>query len=101
MQEDVNPGEQLTTALFSRLPAINVCPCPVGDVLVAIERIPKGTPGRVIRTRAGYYKVTSIRRARLLRGAIVDPATLVGKVTVRNVPAGSQLTSADFRPSRR
>jgi flagella basal body P-ring formation protein FlgA len=67
-------------------------------VLVANRPIQKGTSGDVIRSRVGFYRVVNVRTSQIEAGAIVDPSTLVGKVAVKDVPAGQQLTAADFDP---
>jgi Flp pilus assembly protein CpaB len=69
---------------------------PPVNVLVAQKLIQKGTSGDVIRTAAGYYKVTSIPQKQVEAGAIVDPASLAGKVALTDVSGGQQLTAADF-----
>ncbi|HEY3463130.1 MAG TPA: Flp pilus assembly protein CpaB [Gaiellaceae bacterium] len=69
---------------------------PPVNVLVAQKLIQKNTPGDVIRTAAGYYKVTSIPQKQVETGAIVDPASLAGKVALTDISGGQQLTAADF-----
>ena len=71
---------------------------PPVDVLVAQKLIQQGTPGDVIRTNGGYYQVTSVPQKSVETGAIVDPATLAGKVAVTDIAGGQQLTEADFGP---
>jgi hypothetical protein len=65
-------------------------------VLVARNLIQKGTTGNAIRAATGFYEVESFPRWQLQPDAIVDPAALVGKVAVRDIPAGAQLTAAEF-----
>ena len=69
---------------------------PPVDVLVAQKLIQSGTSGDVIRTTAGYYKVTSVPHKQVETGAIIDPATLADKVAVTDISPGQQLTTADF-----
>jgi Flp pilus assembly protein CpaB len=71
------------------------------SVLVAQKLIEEGTPGDVLRTTSGYYEPTSIAKGQVKTGAIVDPATLSGKVvTVADgISPGQQLTAADFGPA--
>jgi flagella basal body P-ring formation protein FlgA len=69
-------------------------------VLVARKPIQKGATGDGIR-QGRLYKPVAIRRSDVRAGAIVSPAALAGKVALRNVPTGSQLTAADFGPARR
>lgn len=69
---------------------------PPVDVLVAQKLIQSGTTGAVIRTNAGYYKVTSVPNKQVETGAILDPASLSDKVAVTDISPGQQLTSADF-----
>jgi len=66
------------------------------SVLVAQKLIQSGTPGDVIRTNAGYYKLTSIPKKTVETGAIVNPATLAGEVATTDISPGQQLTAADF-----
>lgn len=72
---------------------------PPVDVLVAQKLIQSGTTGAVIRTAAGYYKVTSVPNKQVETGAILDPATLADKVAVTEISPGQQLTAADFGPA--
>jgi Flp pilus assembly protein CpaB len=72
---------------------------PPVDVLVAQKLIQKGTPGDVIRTTTGYYKVTSIPNKQVETGAILDPATLSGQVATADISPGQQLTASDFAAS--
>ncbi|HJQ49926.1 MAG TPA: Flp pilus assembly protein CpaB [Gaiellaceae bacterium] len=69
------------------------------SVLVAQKLIQSGTPGDVIRTTAGFYKATSYAKSQVETGAILDPATLAGKVALTDISPGQQLTAADFGPS--
>lgn len=66
---------------------------PIG-VLVARHEIQKGTTGAAIKT--GLFEVVTIPRRQIVSGALVDPAALTGKVAVKNIDPGAQLTSADF-----
>jgi hypothetical protein len=79
----------------SNLPGIPI------SVLVADRPIPKGTPGRVMRTTGGYYKLANIPKAQILAGAIFDPAVLAGKVALLDIPKGAQLLAADFGSAKR
>jgi pilus assembly protein CpaB len=69
------------------------------SVLVAQKLIQKGTTGDVIRTTSGLYQPTSIAKGQVETGAIVDPATLEGKVATVDISPGQQLTAADFGPA--
>src|SRR5262249_16421649 len=69
------------------------------SVLVAQKLIQKDTPGDVIRTTSGYYEPTSIAKGQVETGAIVDRATLWGKVALSDISPGQQLTAADFGPA--
>jgi Flp pilus assembly protein CpaB len=71
---------------------------PPVEVLVAQKLILKGTPGDDIRTTGGYYKLTSYPQKQVEAGAIVNPASLTGKVALADIAAGQQLTAADFGP---
>jgi pilus assembly protein CpaB len=66
------------------------------SVLVAQKLIQKGTSGDVIRTTSGLYQASSIPKDQVENGAIVDPATLAGKVAITDISPGQQLTAADF-----
>jgi Flp pilus assembly protein CpaB len=69
------------------------------SVLVAQKLIQKGTPGDVIRTTSGLYGATNIPKGSVETGAIVDPATLAGKVALADIGPSQQLTAADFGPT--
>jgi hypothetical protein len=70
------------------------------QVLVARKTIQKGTPGDVIRSDPALYSVVAVQPTQAANGAIVDPATLIGKVAVTNIPRGRQITAADFDPAK-
>jgi Flp pilus assembly protein CpaB len=65
------------------------------SVLVAKSLIQKGTPGEVVAT-TGLYQTTSIPKDHVKTGALVDPATLTGKVALADIYPGQQITEADF-----
>jgi pilus assembly protein CpaB len=69
------------------------------SVLQAQKLIQKGTSGDVLRTNPGYYKPTDYAKSQIETGAIVDPATLAGKVALTDISPGQQLTAADFGPT--
>jgi Flp pilus assembly protein CpaB len=71
------------------------------QVLVAQKLIQKDTPGDVLRTNPSYYEATPIAKSNVETGAIVDPATLAGKVVIATdgIAPGQQLTAADFGPA--
>jgi pilus assembly protein CpaB len=69
------------------------------SVLVAQKLILKGTGGDVIRTTAGLYRSTSIPKGQVESGAILDPASLAGKVATTEISPGQQLTASDFGPA--
>jgi Flp pilus assembly protein CpaB len=64
-------------------------------VLVASRSITKGTSGAVVDAQ-GFFRTATIRQSQLRDGAISDPAALRGRVAVRDVYRGQQLTTADF-----
>lgn len=64
-------------------------------VLLARHTIPKGAAGNVIAAK-GLYTATTIREGQLIEGAFSDPSSLRGRVAVRDIYPGSQLTAADF-----
>jgi pilus assembly protein CpaB len=65
-------------------------------VLVAQKLIQKGTPGDDLRTTGGYYKLSSIPEKQVESGAIVNPASLSGKVALTDISPSQQLTASDF-----
>src|SRR5690349_8816149 len=67
-------------------------------VLIARTAIPKGTPGSVIRKKA-LYSPTTVDLNQIEGGAFVDPSAFVGKVALRRISRGEQLTAADFGPA--
>jgi Flp pilus assembly protein CpaB len=69
------------------------------QVLVAQKLIQSGTSGDVLRTNPSYYTTSSIAKSNALTGAILDPATLAGKVALHDISPGEQLTAADFGPA--
>jgi Flp pilus assembly protein CpaB len=69
------------------------------SVLVAQKLIQKGTSGDVIRTTSGIYEASSIPKDQVETGAILNPATLAGKVSTVDISPGQQLTAADFGPA--
>src|SRR5690242_13218875 len=65
------------------------------SVLVAKSLIQKGTPGDIVGTTS-LYQVTSIPKNQVKTGALVDPASLTGKVALVDVFPGQQLTADEF-----
>ena len=65
-------------------------------VLVANRLIQKGTSGDVIRTNSGYYQYLPIPKKQVDAGAILNPASLAGKVALTDISSSQQLTAADF-----
>jgi len=64
-------------------------------VLVANRLIAKGTSGDVVAGQAMFTTAT-LRESQLRDGAFSDPAAIRGRVAVRDVYKGQQLTAADF-----
>jgi Flp pilus assembly protein CpaB len=64
-------------------------------VLVSQQLIPKGTPGDVI-GQTHQFQVGSVPKNQLLTGALTDPSALAGRIAVKDIYAGQQLTAADF-----
>jgi Flp pilus assembly protein CpaB len=64
-------------------------------VLVAKRLIQKGTPGDVIGS-TGLFQISSVPRTELKEGALVDPASLHGRVALDDLYPGQQLTAAEF-----
>jgi Flp pilus assembly protein CpaB len=64
-------------------------------VLVAKRAIAKGTSGDVVAAQ-GLFTTATLRESQLRDGAFSDPAAIRGRVAVRDVYRGQQLTAADF-----
>ncbi len=64
-------------------------------VLVAKRTIAKGTSGDVVASQAMFTTAT-LRESQLRDGAFSDPAAIRGRVAVRDVYKGQQLTASDF-----
>ena len=64
-------------------------------VLVAKERMPKGSSGDLIAEK-GLFQATALKREQVKEGAITDPASLRGQVAKHEIVRGQQLTTADF-----
>src|SRR5262249_12974871 len=64
-------------------------------VLVAKGELPKGTSGDTI-AKQGKFQATGFKREQVQEGAITDPASLRGLVTVKEIVPGQQLTETDF-----
>src|SRR5437879_8780865 len=62
--------------------------------LVAKRPIQKGTSGDIIRTHPGYTKLVALPTRQVRPDAVFTPSTLAGKVAVKDIPAGQQLTAA-------
>jgi pilus assembly protein CpaB len=65
------------------------------NVLVALNRIPKGTPGNVV-AQEHLFQATKIRLSQLQSGALSDPGSLAGRVASTDIFPGQQLTANDF-----
>jgi Flp pilus assembly protein CpaB len=64
-------------------------------VLVANRLIPKGTSATIM-AGEGFFQLATIPQKHLKAGAVADPATIQGRVAVRDLAPGQQLTVADF-----
>lgn len=64
-------------------------------VLVTNRLIPKGSSGTAIAT-GGWYIAESLAPKRVSAGAVADTASISGRVAVRDILPGEQLTAADF-----
>ena len=64
-------------------------------VLVAKRSIAQGTSGDVVAAQSMFTTAT-LRESQLRDGAFSDPAAIRGRVAVRDVYKGQQLTAADF-----
>lgn len=65
-------------------------------ILVAKRAIPKGTPANTIAAKELYVAKTIRPSRNVLSQGITDASALRGLVTVKRIPAGQQLTAADF-----
>jgi len=70
----------------------NLQPTPV---LVAKRLIEKGTPVSILGPE-GLYQLTTIAKKDVKDGAVVDPATIKGRIALDDIYPGQQLTVADF-----
>jgi Flp pilus assembly protein CpaB len=64
-------------------------------VLVAKPLIPKGTAGETVGSK-GLYQVTNIPQKEVQAGAFTTPASLTGRVALKDIYPGQQLTESDF-----
>jgi Flp pilus assembly protein CpaB len=64
-------------------------------VLVAKPLIPKGTTGDAVGSK-GLYQVTNIPQKEVQAGAFTSPASLTGRVALKDIYPGQQLTESDF-----
>jgi pilus assembly protein CpaB len=64
-------------------------------VLVATSAIPKGMSADQMASQR-MYKVTPVLASQVSAGAVVNAASLAGKVTAGDILPGQQLTAADF-----
>jgi Flp pilus assembly protein CpaB len=64
-------------------------------VVVAKNLIEKGSSGDVIASK-GLFETAGIKQSERKNGAIVDPASLKGKVAASDIYPGEQLTTKDF-----
>ena len=65
-------------------------------VVVATKLIEKGSPADAV-AADNMYELAAVDKADLKKGAIQDPASLKGLVTVDNIYPGEQIVAADFR----
>jgi Flp pilus assembly protein CpaB len=68
-------------------------------VLVANKLIQKGTTGEVVQSTPGLYVATDFPKKQVENGAVLNPATLAGKVALTDISPQQQLTAADFGPA--
>jgi Flp pilus assembly protein CpaB len=65
------------------------------QVLVAKKLIQQDTSGELIAS-SGLYTVKQVAKSAVQTGAFVDTSDLAGKVALKNIYPGDQLTAADF-----
>jgi Flp pilus assembly protein CpaB len=87
-------GLILLVYLHSYRNSVNSSAAPA-TVLVAKNLIQKGTPGDVIGS-SDQFQVASLPKSQLQIGALTDPSSLAGRVAVRDIYPGQQLTSTYF-----
>lgn len=88
----------ISAATQSKRPNIHMAAAAIPVALGAQKQIQEGTAGDVIRTTRGFYRAVHVASGKVAAGAIVDPSRLTGKFAAKNIPAGQQLTVADFAP---
>lgn len=66
------------------------------QVLIADRLIPKGTSGAAVAADR-LFRPTTLSENDVKAGALTDAAALAGKVAVRDIYPGQQVTSTDFR----
>jgi pilus assembly protein CpaB len=74
--------------------SVNTVAAPV-TVLVAKQLIQQGTPGNVVGT-SKWFQTSTIPKGQVQVGALTDPASLTGRIAVKDIYAGQQLTVGDF-----
>jgi Flp pilus assembly protein CpaB len=67
-------------------------------VLVAKRLIEQGTSGDVLASE-GMFQTATVPRGELKDGAVVDPSSVKGQVTVADIYPGEQLVTARFAPA--
>jgi Flp pilus assembly protein CpaB len=87
-------GIALLTYLIHYRNSVNSKTQPI-SVLVARSLIQKGTPGDIVGTTK-LYQVSAIPKDQVKTGALVDPASLTGKVALTDIYPNQQITAADF-----
>jgi pilus assembly protein CpaB len=68
------------------------------SVLVAKRLIEQGTSGDVLAAE-GMFQTATVPRGELKDGAVVDPSSVKGQVTVADIYPGEQLVATRFAPS--
>ena len=69
---------------------------PIASVLVAKQRIPKGTPGSIVLSQS-MYAATTLPPKEREDGAFADASYLNGHAAAVDILPGQQLTETNFR----
>ncbi len=67
-------------------------------VLVATRLIPKGTSGTAIATGSSFTS-QNLAKKQVLSGAVADTSAIAGRVAIRDILPGEQLTADEFAPA--
>jgi hypothetical protein len=89
----------LLAAYLSRDRTVVYSPNAPTPVLIATQRIPKGTPFWIVAAN-GMYRATTLPPNEREAGAFADPSYMSGRATVVDILPGQQFTETNFTASR-